>query len=92
MAPKPEMYLPAAVMDKARQIYDEVVRPKVEAENTGRLVAIDVNSELYEVGDEVLEVTDRLRARRPDATIGVLRIGEEAVYRIGHFPAGRAGR
>jgi hypothetical protein len=83
---------PEAIMEKADEIYDRLIRSKVEPTEMGRLVAVDVDSEEYELGDEVLEVSDRLRARRPLARIGVIRVGEEAVYRIGHFPEGRPAK
>jgi hypothetical protein len=89
MAIQPETTSSDVVMSKARAIYDRRLRPGLEADNMGRLVAIDVDTEDYEVGDEVLEVTDRLRARKPNATIGILRFGDIAVYRIGYFPLGR---
>ena len=92
MALPSETHSAEAVMDKARQIYDRLIRPDLEAKNMGRLVAIDVNSEEYELGDEVLEVTGRLRARRPDATIGLIRFGDVAVYRLGYFPLRQTGR
>jgi hypothetical protein len=77
-----------AIIKRAQEIYERNIRSREEPVNHGRVVAIDVDSEQYEVGDHVLEVSDRLRARIPNATVALLRIGEKGLYRIGHFPIG----
>jgi hypothetical protein len=72
-----------ATMDMAEAIYDRLIRPKLESENVGRLVAIDVDSEQFEIGDRIVPITDRLRERRPEARIGIIRIGIGPVYQLG---------
>jgi hypothetical protein len=76
----------AAIVEKGEEIYNRRIRPNLEAVNKGRLVAIDVNSEQFEIGDEVMEVSQRLLHRLPDAVIATLRIGGAPVYRIGFVP------
>jgi hypothetical protein len=74
------------VLERGQPIYDRLIRPKLEAEHRGRLVGIDVESEQYEIGDDTLEVCDRLRSRRPNALIALIRIGGGPVDRIGYSP------
>jgi hypothetical protein len=71
------------IIEKGDEIYNRRIRPKVEAANMGRLVAIDVNTEDFEIGDEVMDISRRLLDRKPDAEIATLRIGGGPVYQIG---------
>lgn len=70
-------------MDKAEAIYRRLIQPTLEASNIGRLVAIDVDSEQFEIGDDLITISDRLRERCPAAQIGALRIGVGPVYKLG---------
>jgi hypothetical protein len=79
-------YPPGEIMKKGREIYDRLIRPTIESANVGRLVAIDVDSDEYEIGDNSSELTRRLLARRPKAWVAVMRIGGGAVHRIGLVP------
>jgi hypothetical protein len=64
-------------------IYEQDVRPRVEAGNQGKIVAIDVDTGAFEVAEDTLTAADRLLARRPDAQIWSVRIGHRAVHRFG---------
>lgn len=68
---------------RGTELYDQQVRPVVEAGNQGRIVAIDVESGEYELADESLTAASRLVARCPDAQIWCVRIGYPAVHRFG---------
>ncbi len=63
-------------------IYENQVRPKVEAGNHGKIVAIDIETGAFEVADEILTATDRLFERLPDAQPWIVRIGYRAVHRF----------
>ena len=66
------------------EIYERYIRHKVEKDHVGKIVAIDVDSGCWALGDSVGKARDRLRERRPEA-VNVLRerIGYEAVGSIG---------
>ncbi|MCG3196510.1 MAG: hypothetical protein HUU16_16610 [Candidatus Omnitrophica bacterium] len=68
---------------KGDLIYQNQVRPMVEAGHQGRVVAIDVDSSDYELADNMIDAADRLLARNPDAQIWFVRIGHRGVHRIG---------
>jgi hypothetical protein len=65
----------------AAEAYDKI-RPTVEPGNHGKIVAVDVDSGDYELGEDTLSTTDRLLARRPDGQLWAFRIGYPYVYRI----------
>ena len=74
---------PAEVVRRGEELYNRLLRTRLEADHKGQIAAIDVDSGDYEVGATVLEASDRLRLRRPDAEVFLLRIGDRALYRIG---------
>lgn len=61
---------------RGEEIYEQELRSLVEAENFGRIVAIDVDS-------NVVTTAQRLLARVPNAQIWCTRIGHRAVHTFG---------
>ena len=68
-------------------IYEQEVRSQVEADNRGKIVAIDVDSGTFELADDTLTASERLLSRRPEAQIWCVRIGHRGVHRFGLRPA-----
>jgi hypothetical protein len=62
------------------QIYESRLRAVLEPQFHGQFVAIDVESEDYEVANEAAIASDRLWARRPDAQVLIERIGYPAAF------------
>lgn len=65
------------------EIYIRDVLPKEESQNDGKIVAIDIDTGDYEIGEDELEAAHGLFARHPDAQIWFARIGSRASHRIG---------
>ncbi|MCY7323631.1 MAG: hypothetical protein LH660_17955 [Phormidesmis sp. CAN_BIN36] len=65
------------------EIYESQVRSQVETGNHGKIVAIDIETEAFEVADSTIAAIDLLYERYPDAQPWVIRIGHRAVYRFG---------
>jgi hypothetical protein len=65
------------------EIYESQVRPQIEAGNHGKIVAIDIETGDFEVDASEIAACDRLEARRPDAQIWIVRIGDRHVRRFG---------
>ena len=68
---------------RGSEIYEHRIRPVVESENKGRIVAIDIDTGDYEVADDVLRATDQLFSRAPNAQPWIVRVGYPAVHRFG---------
>ena len=69
------------------EIYERDIRHEVEAEHHGEVVAIDVESATWAVGDTVIVARDRLRTKRPDAiNVWLLRVGHRALHHFGGRP------
>ena len=71
---------------RGEEVYERSVRAKVEGEagelNEGRFVVLDVETGDYELADEAVVATARLRERRPDAVFYLKRVGRRAAFRM----------
>jgi hypothetical protein len=65
------------------EIYETQVRSQVEADNHGKIVAIDIETGAFEVADDLLAASKQLSARLPDAQTWFVRIGHSAVDHFG---------
>ena len=73
------------------EIYERDIRSQMETDHHGEVVAIDVDSEMWAIGDNIIVATDRLRARRPEAIdVWCVRVGHRAMYHFGGRPLRRA--
>ena len=69
---------------RGRAIYLALFETLTEdAENIGKLVAIDPATGDYEIDFDLLSAVERLQARRPSARLWGERIGYSAVYSLG---------
>lgn len=70
--------------EAGERIFERRVQSAVEPAHKGRIVAIHIPSENYFFGNSILEATDRLRERYPDAGRGEVYtrgVGDQAVMR-----------
>ena len=71
-------------------IYERGIRAQVETGHRGEVVAIDVDSGNWAIGDTVIAATDRLWERNPSAhDIWCLRVGHRALHHFGGRPLRR---
>jgi hypothetical protein len=68
---------------RGNEIYDSQVRSKVEEGNHGKIVAINIETGIFEIADTPMQAVDRLYEREPNAQPWVIRIGHRAVFRFG---------
>ena len=83
MAPRQPRYSAEEHARLGSETYERLVRPKVEAGDLGRIVAIDIETGDFEVAENSLAASQRLLTRRPDAQIWCARIGYPAVHHVG---------
>ena len=65
------------------EIYESTIRPQVEADNNGKIVAIDIETGTFAIADDTLTASQKLLDRCPHAQTWVVRIGQRAVHRFG---------
>ena len=68
---------------RGEEIYNRDIRAKVEADNEGKYVAIDIESGAWEMDADEVVTGDRLRSRLPDAQIWMTRVGYGYIRRFG---------
>ena len=68
---------------RGTDLYEKNIRVLVERENRGRILAIDIETGDYALGDDGIEAAEPLIAKNPNAQIWSLRIGHIAVDRFG---------
>jgi hypothetical protein len=68
---------------KGDALYDSEIRSQVEEGNHGKIVAIDIETGAFEVGNDSLTAAKQLLKRYPEAQIFGIRIGHRAVHRFG---------
>ena len=73
------------------EIYERDIRGQVEGTYHGMIVAIDVDSGDYAIGDMAVTAAERLRERRPDANIWGIRVGYRGLCHFGGGSFGRGG-
>jgi len=83
MATQQSRYSKEEFARRGNDIYERDVRPKVADGNEGKIVAIDIETGMFEVAEDTLTASDRLLARRPDAQTWFVRIGHPALHRFG---------
>ena len=74
-----------------KEIYQRDIRPLVEADHHGKVIAIDVDTGDYAVADTASAAAKRLRAQRPDAGVWLMRVGYPTLRRFGGYYSRRTG-
>jgi hypothetical protein len=75
------------IAERGEEIYTNHLRDRVETdENIGKIIVIDVETGDYEIDDDGLQASHRIRAKHPDGTLYGLRIGYDAVEGFGSTP------
>ncbi|MBI4558587.1 MAG: hypothetical protein HY706_13490 [Candidatus Hydrogenedentes bacterium] len=66
-----------------KAIYEDHVRSAVEQGNEGKVVAIDIETGAFALGEDALSASNKLLVRRPDAQIWFVRVGSAGLHRFG---------
>ena len=80
LVPKLEMI---EIARRGDEIFERVVQPRLRSEDGGKFVAIDIDSESYEIDADDYSAMVRLRDRLENPEIWLCRAGEKAAYRFG---------
>ncbi len=86
MATPTASYVPSEFARRGQEIYDRVVKSKLNPDDVDKFVAIDIQSGDYEIDCDDYAAIERLRARRRDAQTWLMRVGSPTTYRFGWRP------
>jgi predicted ATP-dependent Lon-type protease len=69
---------------RGKELYKNIICHQVETpENIGKIISINVETGEYEIGDDLLATSIKLRTKQADAALWAERIGFNAVYAVG---------
>ncbi|AKG21338.1 hypothetical protein [Calothrix sp. 336/3] len=72
------------ITQRGRELYENSIRQRVETpENIGKIISINVETGEYELGDDLLVTSLKIRNKQEDAALWSERIGFNAVYAVG---------
>ncbi|MFT3878083.1 MAG: hypothetical protein QM703_00305 [Gemmatales bacterium] len=83
MMPSGRRYSKTEFEVRGDKLYDELIATKLSIEDKGKFAAIDIETGDYEVAEDDLDASQRLKQRRPDSQIWMVRIGSRYVHRFG---------
>jgi hypothetical protein len=76
-------YTSEEIARRGQALYDERLRPVVEARERGKFLVLDIETGEYEIDSDELSALRRAKEKNPDAALYILRVGYPAAYRIG---------
>jgi hypothetical protein len=83
MAIRQRRYPKEELARRGQALYESGIRQQVETGNEGKIVAIDIETGVFEVDENVVPATNRLFEQYPDSQPWVIRIGHRAVVHFG---------
>jgi hypothetical protein len=87
MAVRQPRYSKEEFTQRGNALYESQIRLQVEPTYLNKIVAIDIETGEFEIGDDSLSAADQLFQRLPDAQPWCIRIGTGPVHRLGfHSP------
>ena len=83
MAVRQPRYSKEEFARRGDEIYESQVRQQVEEGNHGKIVAIDIETGVFEIAEDLVTAAKHLSARVPDAQTWFVRVGHSAVDHFG---------
>lgn len=83
MTVRQRRYSKEEISRRGQALYETQIKQQVEADNYGKIVAIDIETGDFAIADTVLLATNQLFDRCPTAQPWIIRIGHRAVYHFG---------
>ena len=77
------------VCDRGSAIYAAEIKARVEPQENGKFIVIDIESGDYEIAEDMLDASHRLRERRPYSVRFGGMVGYPSAYQLG-WGLGRA--
>lgn len=86
---KDELEATDELAESGQRLYDERLKSLLEPEHEGEFVAIDPETERYFLGPTGLAALRAGRNELPGKLFYLLRVGQDAAYRVGGYGARR---
>ena len=79
----PPRYSKEEFARRGNEIFERDIKTRLETEDDGKFIVIDIETGAYEVDADEMAASDRLRARHPEAQIWLRRVGSPHARRFG---------
>ncbi|MBC6418687.1 MAG: hypothetical protein GDA44_07770 [Prochloron sp. SP5CPC1] len=76
------------IAQRGDEIYEQNIRVRVENAHEGKVVAIDIETGAYALGDNAVIAARQLRSQYPLAEVWFVRVGDRALHRLSSRPRG----
>jgi hypothetical protein len=76
-------YTKEEIARRGREIYEREIRPRLDRDQDGRFLVVDVRTGRFEIADDELTAFDRAGQDNPDGLLFGLRVGSRAAHRLG---------
>jgi hypothetical protein len=73
------------LLERGRRIYEERLKPELEPDHKGEIVAIEVESGDYFLGAREIEAYEKAVAKHPGKLFAFLRVGFGTTHYVGAF-------
>ncbi len=83
MTVRQRRYSKEEIARRGQELYESGIRQQIEVGNDGKIVAIDIETRVFEVDENIVPATNRLFEQYPGAQPWVIRIGHRAVDHFG---------
>ncbi len=67
--------------EKAEEIYEHKLKKKLEPKHKGKMIAIEVDSGKYFMGDDLAEARRKAKSVFPDKIFYFMRVGYKAAFK-----------
>ena len=71
------------IVERGQALYDQKIREKVEPQQNGKFLVLDIETGDYEIDVNSYAAYERAAATRPDAPFYLLRVGFPAAVTLG---------
>jgi hypothetical protein len=71
------------IVRRGQALYEQEIRPKVEAEHKGEYLVVNVETGDYVIDQDDLAASKRAKTQYPNAPLFTVRIGYPTAYRLG---------
>ena len=83
MALRQPRYSKEEYAQRGNDLYNRLVRLRVEADHRGKFVALDIETGAWELDADALVACERLLMHKPDSQTWLVRVGYPYLHRIG---------
>jgi len=76
-------YTSDKILQRGEELYEQQIRSRVEKENRGKFLVLDIETGEYEIDTDKLAALERAKPKHPDPALYILRIGYPSTVKLG---------